>query len=51
MIDGYTTGTVIRNNEIGVQKVGIRIGQKAGTVTLEKNRVAGAAELEDLRKQ
>ena len=59
MIDGFTTGTVIRGNTIAdtrdsaarTQGVAIRIGKKAGTVTVEKNRVTGAAEVEDLRQR
>ena len=49
MIDGHTTGTVIRNNDIG-GSVGIRIGKKAGTVTIENNRVAAPQQVEDLRQ-
>jgi hypothetical protein len=56
-IDGYTTGTVIRGNTIcdtregaaRKQAVGIQIGRKAGTVTLEKNRVTASSEVEDQR--
>ena len=58
MIDGPTTGTVIRGNTIRdtragtarTQRAGIRIGKKAGAVTIEKNRISAAAELEDLRR-
>ena len=56
MIDGYTTGTVIRGNVIrdtrgaaAKQPTAIRIGKKAGTVTIEKNKVTAKSEVEDQR--
>lgn len=53
-VDGATQGTIIRNNIIedsgsGRQKTGIRIGRKAGDVTLDGNKVAAATELVDQR--
>jgi hypothetical protein len=53
-VDGATHATVLRRNVIedtgtGRQKVGIRIGTRAGAVVLEDNRIQAAVELQDER--
>ena len=53
-VDGATQGTIIRRNVIedtggGRQKTGIRIGAKAGDVTLEDNTIKAAADVLDER--
>ena len=53
-VDGVTHGTVIRSNIVedtgsGRQKIGIRIGKKAGAVQLQSNTVKAATELQDER--
>jgi polygalacturonase len=49
-IDGVTTGTVIRNNTINDGKGGIRIGKRAGEVTIEKNKIQAPSTVEDQRR-
>ncbi|MCF7765535.1 MAG: right-handed parallel beta-helix repeat-containing protein [Verrucomicrobia bacterium] len=54
-IDGMTRGTVIRGNTIedsgsGRQRTGIRIGNRAGDVTLEGNTIKAAERLQDQRQ-
>lgn len=53
-IDGATNQTILRANIIedtgsGVQKVGIRLGAQAGSVTMEANVIKAATEVEDRR--
>lgn len=53
-IDGETAGTIIRNNTIedsgkNIQKTGIRIGTKAGSVTIGGNRITAETEIQDQR--
>lgn len=53
-VDGVTHDTVIRRNTIedtgsGRQRIGIRIGRRAGQVTLESNTIRAATELQDDR--
>jgi hypothetical protein len=55
-VDGVTRGTVIRSNIVEDtgserQKIGIRIGKKAGDVVLEGNTVKAANELQDERQR
>jgi parallel beta-helix repeat protein len=55
-IDGATNDTLIRHNVIedtgeGRQSTGIRIGAKAGVVTLESNVIRAATEIDDHRPQ
>ncbi|NCO34663.1 MAG: hypothetical protein AUJ92_01265 [Armatimonadetes bacterium CG2_30_59_28] len=53
---GPANGTVVRGNRVcctqpGLMEAGIRIGERAGTVVLDGNSVAGIeVEVEDLRK-
>ncbi len=54
-VDGVTGGTILRNNIIedtgkGRQKIGIRIGEKAGDVTLEGNQIKAERLTVDERK-
>jgi len=52
-IDGEAEGTVIRGNTIrtaGPEGVGIRIGKRAGAVTLDNNTVHAAQEIVDERE-
>jgi hypothetical protein len=55
-VDGFTRDTVIRHNTIedtgaGRQKVGIRLGQNAGNVALEENRIQAQTTLLDERRR
>ena len=53
-VDGETGGTILRNNTIedsgkNIQKTGIRIGAKAGSVTIGGNRITAETDIQDLR--
>ncbi|MCX8109259.1 MAG: right-handed parallel beta-helix repeat-containing protein [Verrucomicrobiae bacterium] len=55
-VDGATHHTIIRNNLIedtgpGVQKVGVRIGKRAGDVLLEGNKIRAGIEILDEREK
>lgn len=54
VVDGATTGTIIRNNTIedtgaGRQKTGIRLGKRAGDVLLEGNTIKAETNVIDER--
>lgn len=54
-VDGFTVGTILRNNIIedtgkGRQKIGIRIGENAGDVTLESNQIKAERSTVDERR-
>lgn len=54
-VDGATHGTIIRGNTIedtggGVQKTAIRVGKRAGQVTIADNAIKAATELSDERR-
>jgi len=53
-IDGETEGTVIRGNRIESETKdapAIRIGSKAGTVTVEENQIVAESKLVDERAE
>jgi len=55
-VDGATRGTIIRGNIIedtgrGQQKIGVRIGKRAGDVVLEGNTIKAASQLLDDRQK
>jgi len=55
-VDGATRGTIIRSNIVedtgrGQQKIGVRIGKRAGDVVLEGNTIKAANQLLDERQK
>jgi parallel beta-helix repeat protein len=54
-VDGVTRGTVVRNNVIedtdGRQKIGVRIGKRAGDVVLEGNTIQAQEQVLDERRK
>jgi hypothetical protein len=55
-VDGATRGTIIRSNVVedtgnGQQKIGVRIGKRAGDVVLEGNTIKAANQLLDERQK
>jgi parallel beta-helix repeat protein len=55
-VDGATRGTIIRSNVVedtgrGQQKIGVRIGKRAGDVVLEGNTIKAANQILDERQK